>query len=302
MRIIASLPALTLGIAALVAGPTALVAADSEAPPNVLLITVDALRADRISAYGYERTTSPNIDRLIARGAKFTQARTVEPLTSPAMCSVFTSTYPHDNGATRNGLRMRPDLPSLPILLQSHGYRTAAVISNWTLKNKLSGLGEHFERYDEVMKRRRWFGLFNPEANAESMLPGRWVDTGDVGHLRSGRLHLESRMRDMIIRGGENIFPAEIENRIELHPEVAEVAVYGVDDRELGQRVKAVIIPIPGASPDEDSIRQFAADTLAYFKVPEIIEIRKEPLPRNATGKVMKHVLAGQGENTFVED
>jgi long-chain acyl-CoA synthetase len=144
--------------------------------------------------------------------------------------------------------------------------------------------------------------LNNPEANAESMLPGRWVDTGDVGHLRSGRLHLESRMRDMIIRGGENIFPAEIENRIELHPEVAEVAVYGVDDRELGQRVKAVIIPIPGASPDEDSIRRCAADTLAYFKVPEIIEIRKEPLPRNATGKVMKHVLAGQGENTFVED
>jgi acyl-CoA synthetase (AMP-forming)/AMP-acid ligase II len=144
--------------------------------------------------------------------------------------------------------------------------------------------------------------LNNPEANAESMLPGRWVDTGDVGHLEGGRLYLESRMRDMIIRGGENIYPAEIENRIELHPEVAEVAVYGFDDRELGQRVKAVVIPMPGVSPSEESIRQFAAMTLAYFKVPEIIEIRTEPLPRNATGKVMKHVLSGQGENTFVED
>jgi long-chain acyl-CoA synthetase len=144
--------------------------------------------------------------------------------------------------------------------------------------------------------------LNNPRANAESMLPGRWVDTGDVGHLAGGRLHLESRMRDMIIRGGENIYPAEIENRIELHPEVAEVAVYGVDDRELGQRVKAVVIPIPDASPTEESIREFAAATLAYFKVPEITEIRTEPLPRNATGKVMKHVLTGHGQNTFVED
>jgi acyl-CoA synthetase (AMP-forming)/AMP-acid ligase II len=144
--------------------------------------------------------------------------------------------------------------------------------------------------------------LNNPEANAETMLPGRWVDTGDVGHLENGRLYLESRMRDMIIRGGENIYPAEIENRIELHPEVAEIAVYGIDDRELGQRVKAVVIPIPGASPSEDSIREFAAVSLAYFKVPEVIEIRTEPLPRNATGKVMKHVLSGHGENTFVED
>jgi acyl-CoA synthetase (AMP-forming)/AMP-acid ligase II len=144
--------------------------------------------------------------------------------------------------------------------------------------------------------------LNNPEANAESMLAGRWVDTGDLGHLRDGRLFLESRMRDMIIRGGENIYPAEIENRIELNPEVAEVAVYGIEDRELGQRVKAVVIPNPGMSPSEESIRRFAAETLAYFKVPEVIEIRTEPLPRNATGKVMKHVLAGQGENTFVED
>ena len=144
--------------------------------------------------------------------------------------------------------------------------------------------------------------LNNPEANAEAFLPGRWVDTGDVGHLAEGRLYLESRLRDMIIRGGENIFPSEIENRIELHPDVAEVAVHGVDDSELGERVKAVVIPRPGTTPSEDSIRAFAAETLAYFKVPEIVEIRSERLPRNATGKVMKHVLRGEAENIFVED
>jgi long-chain acyl-CoA synthetase len=144
--------------------------------------------------------------------------------------------------------------------------------------------------------------LNNPKANAESFRPGRWVDTGDLGHMRNGRLHIESRLRDMIIRGGENVYPAEIENRIELHPDVAEVAVHGIPDRELGQRVKAVVVPREGASPDPEAIKQFAAEKLAYYKVPEVVEIRREPLPRNATGKVMKHVLTGEGQNTFVED
>jgi len=144
--------------------------------------------------------------------------------------------------------------------------------------------------------------LNNPKANAESFRPGRWVDTGDLGHLRDGRLHIESRLRDMIIRGGENVYPAEIENQIELHPDVAEVAVYGVPDRELGQRVKAVVVPHPNTSPDPDDVKKFAARKLAYYKVPEIVEVRREPLPRNATGKVMKHVLSGEGQNTFVED
>lgn len=144
--------------------------------------------------------------------------------------------------------------------------------------------------------------LNNPKANAESFRPGRWVDTGDLGHMRDGRLHIESRLRDMIIRGGENVYPAEIENQIELHPDVAEVAVHGIPDRELGQRVKVVVVPHPEANPDPEEIRAFAARKLAYYKVPEVVEIRREPLPRNATGKVMKHVLSGEGQNTFVED
>jgi acyl-CoA synthetase (AMP-forming)/AMP-acid ligase II len=144
--------------------------------------------------------------------------------------------------------------------------------------------------------------LNNPKANDENFLPGRWVDTGDLGRLLEGRLHIESRMRDMIIRGGENIYPAEIENRIELHPDVAEVAVHGIDDRELGQRVKAVVVPNKGANPSEEAIKDFCKESLAYFKIPEFIEIRSEALPRNATGKIMKHVLEGHGENTFVEE
>ncbi len=142
----------------------------------------------------------------------------------------------------------------------------------------------------------------NDEANNDTFLPGRWVKTGDYGQLRDGELRLASRKRDLIIRGGENVYPTEIENRLEEHPDVAEVAVYGVDHRELGQQVKAVVVATAGAEIDVEQLKAFVAEKLAYFKVPEHIEVRAEPMPRNATGKIMKHVLAGDAENTFVEE
>jgi arylsulfatase A-like enzyme len=137
--------------------------------PNVVILTIDTLRADRLSSYGYRRPTTPNIDRLLAGGARFTQARTVEPLTNPALCSMFTSLYPHEHGATRNGLRLRPGLPSAARALTRRGYRSAAFVGNWTLKNRISGLGEHFERYDEVFTRKRWLGMFKGEATAADL-------------------------------------------------------------------------------------------------------------------------------------
>jgi acyl-CoA synthetase (AMP-forming)/AMP-acid ligase II len=146
-------------------------------------------------------------------------------------------------------------------------------------------------------------GYFNnEEANAENILPGRWIKTGDFGHLSHARLYLAARKRDLILRGGENVYPAEIENRLEAHPGIAEAAVHGIDHRTLGQEVKAVVVPKPGASLDVEEVRAFCAETLAYYKVPALVEIRSEPLPRNATGKVMKHVLTGEAENTMVEE
>ena len=163
--------ALMLGTAlAVLAGvPTVADQAPRAARPNVVIISVDTLRVDRVSAYGYERQTTPHLDRLIGQGVKFTQARTVEPLTSPALCSMFTSLYPHEHGSSRNGLRMRPGLDSLPRLLGQEGYATAAFVSNWTLRNKLSGLGEHFETYEEVLTRKRWWGLLKGEATGEDV-------------------------------------------------------------------------------------------------------------------------------------
>jgi len=137
--------------------------------PSIVVITVDALRADHLGAYGYSRPTSPNIDRLLSRGLLFERAWTPEPLTGPAMCSMITGLPPQLHAATRNGLRMKPGLDSLPKTLAANGWSTAAFIGAWTLKNNLTLLGEHFDTYGERLRRRRWFGVLNSEATGEDL-------------------------------------------------------------------------------------------------------------------------------------
>jgi arylsulfatase A-like enzyme len=136
--------------------------------PNVLLVTVDTLRADRVSSYGYARPTTPNLDRLLARGVRFAQARTVEPLTTPALASLLTSRYPHEHGATRNGMRLRTGLPSLARVLGQRGFRTAAFVGNWTLRDAISGLGEHFHTYRQIASRKRWL-VMKSEATGDDL-------------------------------------------------------------------------------------------------------------------------------------
>lgn len=161
-----------MGLLALLLVPAAATSAQPSRPttrPDVLLVCVDTLRADRLSIYGYPRPTSPIIDGLLRRGTRFLEARTVEPLTGPASVSMITSRFPHEHGATRNGLRMRPAMHSLPKLLAARGYVTAALVGNWSLRDRLTGLGEHFDEYHEVFSRKRWFGLFNSEATGEDL-------------------------------------------------------------------------------------------------------------------------------------
>ncbi len=142
----------------------------------------------------------------------------------------------------------------------------------------------------------------NPEATAKAIGPGRWLATGDIGRFEDGLLTINSRARDLILRAGENVYPAEVENRLEAHPQVAEVAVVGAPHPELGQEVKAIVVPVPGARPDPEMLRAFCAETLAAYKVPAQWELRSEPLPRNAVGKVLKNVLLGEAEQRFVEE
>jgi acyl-CoA synthetase (AMP-forming)/AMP-acid ligase II len=142
-----------------------------------------------------------------------------------------------------------------------------------------------------------------PEETAETIVAGRWLRTGDIGRMEGGRLYLSSRKRDLIFRGGENVYPVEIEKRIEDHPDVEECAVIGVDHPELGQTVKAVLVARPGHTVDIESVRAWCAAELAYYKVPEHWEVRSGTLPRNAAGKIMKDVLRDARTDTgFVEE
>ena len=147
-------------------------------------------------------------------------------------------------------------------------------------------------------------GYWNdPAATAETIRDG-WLRTGDYGYVRDGLLFLVSRRSDLIIRGGENIYPAEIEQRLDAHPSVAESAVVGVEHRELGQEVKAVVV-VASEQPAEDLVGElelWVAATLADIKVPAHWELRTDPLPRNATGKILKQVVEGIAEYDFVEE
>ncbi len=137
-------------------------------PPNLILISVDTLRADHLGCYGYSRNTSPNIDRLLARGVMFMRASTNVPLTGPAFCSLFTSRYPHQTGATRNGVPMVKTAESMTLILKSKGYTTAAILSNWPLKSHLCGLKPGFDLYDDEFFKKRWL-VFNTERDAKGV-------------------------------------------------------------------------------------------------------------------------------------
>ncbi|KQX74360.1 AMP-binding protein [Aeromicrobium sp. Root472D3] len=114
------------------------------------------------------------------------------------------------------------------------------------------------------------------------------VGTGDVGHLDDhGRLFVDGRDDDMIVSGGENVFPGEVEDLLHGHPGIRDVMVHGVDDEQHGQRLRAVVVPEPDGGPSPDEIRAYVRDRLARFKVPRDVELVDE-LQRSATGKVRR--------------
>ena len=117
--------------------------------------------------------------------------------------------------------------------------------------------------------------------------------TGDVGHLDDqGRLFVDGREDDMIVSGGENVFPEEVEDLLVRHPGVADAAVVGVPDAEYGQRLAAYVVPAPGASPTESELRAYVREHLARHKVPREVAI-VDTLPRNPTGKLVRRRLPG---------
>ncbi|MEO0499670.1 MAG: fatty acid--CoA ligase [Pseudomonadota bacterium] len=118
-----------------------------------------------------------------------------------------------------------------------------------------------------------------------------WLKTGDAGYLDAdGYLYIQDRVKDMIVSGAENVYPAEVESAIYGHPDVAEVAVIGIPDDKWGEAVKAIVVAKPGTSPDPDDIIGFARGRIAAFKAPKSIDFI-DALPRNPSGKILRKDL-----------
>ena len=135
-------------------------------------------------------------------------------------------------------------------------------------------------------------GYWNkPEATAETFIDG-WVRTGDLARLDAeGFCFIVDRAKDMLIRGGENIYCVEVENCLFAHPAVMDAAIVGVPHPSLGEQPAAVVMLKPGAEASEDDLRGFVAERLAAFKTPVAVRFMRGPLPRNAAGKVLKTEL-----------
>ena len=147
--------------------------------------------------------------------------------------------------------------------------------------------GEIWVRTEQVMS-----GYWRrPDATAAALTPSGWLRSGDGGHMDAdGYVYLTDRIKDMIISGGENIYPAEIERVLAEHPAVADVAVIGVPDERWGEVPKAVVVAAPGATVDADALIAHCREHLAAFKCPKSVDVLDE-LPRNPAGKVVKRDL-----------
>jgi len=138
-----------------------------------------------------------------------------------------------------------------------------------------------------------------PEVNAAEFTDG-FLHTGDVGYMDDeGFLYITDRAKDVVIRGGENVYSAEVEGVIDGHPGVAECAVVGSPHPDLGEEVRCVVVLRPGGTATAAELANLCARRLALFKVPTVWEVRADALPRNPAGKVLKSVLRGSSVGLF---
>ncbi|MGA1051187.1 MAG: class I adenylate-forming enzyme family protein [Ilumatobacteraceae bacterium] len=133
--------------------------------------------------------------------------------------------------------------------------------------------------------------LNRAEATADAIRDG-WFHTGDIARIdEDGFVYIVDRAKDMVLRGGENVYCSEVEAAIYEHPDVAEAAVFGIPDERLGEAVATAVVLRPGAQLSEAALAEFLAERIAKFKIPTTVRFRTEPLPRNASGKFLKRDL-----------
>ncbi len=186
----------------------------------------------------------------------------------------------HDPGGPRANLLRSAGRPYPWIELR--------IVDQATGEDRSAGeVGELWIRSVQNMK-----GYWNkPEANEAAFTTDGWFKTGDAGYLDDeGFVFLTDRVKDMIVSGGENVYPIEIENVLAQHPEVADVAVIGVPDPRWGETVKAIVVCRPGTQPAPETIIAFARERLARFKCPTSVDFA-ELLPRNPSGQLLKREL-----------
>jgi len=135
----------------------------------------------------------------------------------------------------------------------------------------------------------------NPEATARVLDPEGWLATGDLSRRRDdGNYRIVGRSKELVIRGGENIYPPEVEEFLHRHPALAEVAVVGLPDAHYGEVLSAWVVPKTGMTLTAEDLRSFCKGQIAHFKIPQYVQV-VEQLPRTVTGKVRKHVLRERG-------
>jgi long-chain acyl-CoA synthetase len=225
---------------------------------------------------------SPITDEVLVRSMKTFRCPFIQVYGLTETTGAFTQLRPedHDPGGSRAHLLRSAGKPFPGVELR--------VVDPGTGEDCPTGIiGELWVRTVQNMK--GYWG--KADETARTILPDGWLRTGDAGFLDAeGYVFLTDRVKDMIITGGENVYPAEIENVLASHPDVADVAVIGIPDERWGETPKAIVVPRPGTSPDPADIVAFARARLAHFKCPTSVDFA-ELLPRNPSGKLLKRQL-----------
>jgi len=219
----------------------------------------------------------PLIEAYAERGITIQQSYGLTETTGPA------AVLGPERALEKAGSTGKPFFHTEATVVDGNGHETAP-----------RGVGEVLVRGPHVI--REYWG--DPEGTARAIRDG-WLHTGDLARRdEEGFLYIVDRKKDMIISGGENIYPAEIESCLYAHPAIAEVAVIGVPDPQWGETPCAVVVPKAGARVSHEELAAFCQGKIARYKIPKSVIVSSEPLPRNPTGKVLKRVLReryGQG-------
>ena len=247
-----------------------------------LLATPDIAAADLSSLDTIFYGASPIAEDVLVRcldafGCRFAQ---VYGMTETTGAIVLLAHDDHDPGGPRQHLLRAAGKPLADVELRIVDPDTGIEAPAWTV-------GEVCTRSAFNM-----LGYWDkPDDTARTITDDGWLHTGDAGYLdKGGYLYLHDRIKDMVVSGGENIYPAEVENVLLAMAGVADAAVIGVPDDRWGETVKAVVVLTPGATVDATSVISFCRDRLAHFKCPTSVDF-VDTLPRNPSGKVLKREL-----------